>query len=81
MSTFSSYEVRSEQSGRLLFASNSATALADCVAAAPAIAAANRADKITIIPAGYSVTSSRPLTGPEPRGPAAGELPIVQAYT
>lgn len=81
MSTFASYEVRTEQGGRLLFASNSATALNDCITQAALIAAANTADKITIVPAGYSVTSSRPLTGPEPKGPAAGELPVVQAYT
>ncbi|MGH7633401.1 MAG: hypothetical protein ACRENC_06705 [Gemmatimonadaceae bacterium] len=71
------YEVRDEQSGRLFFSSSTATARADCIAYATANAALYRDRQFTVLPAGISVTSSRPLqAGP----PAAGQLPIIEAY-
>jgi hypothetical protein len=77
MSTFSTYEVRDEQSGRLFFSGS----LAACATQAALLAPAHPSRKFTIVPVGQSVTSSRPLTGPEPLGPVGGELPVVQAYT
>ena len=78
MSTFALYEVRDEQSGRLFGAQDT---LANCITAAAALAPIHPSRKFTIVPVGQSVTSSRPLTGPEPLGPVGGELPVVQAYT
>jgi hypothetical protein len=77
MSTFATYEVRDEQSGRLFFSG----ILTDCATQAAALTAAIRDRKFTIVPVGFSVTSSRPLTGPYPLGPTAGETQPVQAYT
>jgi len=77
MSTFATYEVRDEQSGRLFFSG----ILTDCATQAATFAGQYRDRKFTIVPVGYSVTSSRPMTGPPPVGPVGGELPVVQAYT
>lgn len=77
MATFTAYEVRSEQSGILLFASNSATARADCVTQAAALKSQYPNDILNIIPAGYSNGSDRPAVSP---APAAGQT-VIAAYT
>ena len=80
MSTFSAYEVRSEQSGRLLYPVNPGDAadLATCKTKATALAASYPYDQLCVIPVGYSVNSDRPLVIPPPAG---GQLPIIASYT
>ncbi len=81
MSTFTAYEVRSEQSGRLLYPVNpglDAADLATCKTKATSLASQYPYDQLCVVPAGYSVNSDRPLTIPPP---AAGQLPVIASYT
>ena len=79
MSTFSAYEVRSEQSGRLYYPVNPTDAadLATCKTKASSLASSYPYEQLCVIPAGYSVNSDRPLIIPPP---AAGQ-PVIAAYT
>ena len=81
MSTFALYEIHDEQSGRIFPNPTSGLVqdtLANCEAGALLLAPQYPERQFTVIPVGYSVTSSRPL---QPGRPAAGQLPVIEAYT
>ena len=63
MSTFQTYEVRDEQSGRLFFSGS----LADCNTQATALALVYKLRTMNIVPVGYSNGSDRPLLDPGPQ--------------
>lgn len=70
MSTFQTYEVRDEQSGRLFFSGSRA----DCITQGTALALVYPSRQMNVVPVGYSNGSDRPLAVPGPN-------PLIAAYT